>query len=59
MGYAEGLYSYDTYQFVDYTKYNCDMFDEEHKRKVRDTQFPKDLEQAFELGKKLVEYNCG
>ena len=55
MGYAEGLYSYDTYQFSDYTKYNCDLFDEEAKAKVREEQFPKDLEKAFDLGKRLIE----
>ena len=53
----QGLYSYDTYQFTDYSKYNCDMFDEEHKREVRDTQFPKDMESAFELGKRLVNFS--
>ena len=54
MGYAEGLYVYDTYQFADYSKYNCDLFNEQDKAKVRDTQFPIDLKNAFELGKKLV-----
>ena len=54
MGYAEGLYSYDTKQFVDFSKYNCDLFDEEHKKQVQETQFPKDMEKAFELGKKLT-----
>jgi multimeric flavodoxin WrbA len=55
MGYAEGLYSYDTKQFVDFSKYNCDLFDEAHKIEVQQTQFPKDLENAFKLGKKLTE----
>ena len=55
MGYAESLYSYDTYQFADYSKYNCDLFDEKHKKEVQQTQFPKDLEKAFELGKRLAE----
>jgi len=55
LGYAQGLYAYDTYQFADYSKYNCDLFDESHKAKVRDEQFPKDLQKAFDLGKKLVE----
>ena len=55
LGYAQGLYAYDTYQFADYSKYNCDRFDESHKAKVRDEQFPKDLQKAFDLGKKLVE----
>ena len=55
LGYAESLYAYNTYQFVDYSKYNVDLFDEKEKAKVRDEQFPKDLEKAFDLGKRLVE----
>jgi multimeric flavodoxin WrbA len=55
-GYCESLYSYDTYQFIDYSKYDVDLFDEKHKREVRDTQFPKDLEKAFDLGKRLAEF---
>jgi len=55
MGYAEGLYSYDTKQFADFSKYNCDLFDEEHKNQVQQTQFPKDMESAFDLGKRLVQ----
>ena len=55
MGYAEGLYAYDTYQFTDYSKYNCDLFDETHKKEVQQTQFPKDLQNAYELGKRLAE----
>lgn len=54
-GYAETLNSYDTYQFSDYSKYDCDVFDEKHKSEVRENQFPKDLEKAFDLGKRLVE----
>ena len=55
MGYAEGLYAYDTKQFADFSKYNCDLFDEKHKTEVQETQFPIDLENAFNLGKKLTE----
>jgi multimeric flavodoxin WrbA len=55
MGYAESLYSYDTTQFADFSKYNCDLFDEEAKAKVRKEQFPKDLKKAFDFGKRLVE----
>ena len=55
MGYAEALYAYDTYQFADYSKYNIDLFDEKDKAKVRDVQFPIDLEKAFALGRKLLE----
>lgn len=54
-GHCEVLNSYDTYQYSDYSKYDCDVFDEKHKREVRDTQFPKDLEKAFELGKRLLQ----
>ncbi len=54
MGYAEGLYSYDTTQFADFSKYNCDLFDPEHKAKVHEEQFPTDKNNAFELGKKLA-----
>ena len=54
-GYAETLWCYDTYQFSDYSKYDCNMFDEPHKRQVRDTQFPLDMHKAYELGKRLIE----
>lgn len=56
-GYCEILNSYDTYQFSDYSKYECNMFNEQHKSEVRDAQFPVDMEQAFNLGKRLVEMN--
>lgn len=55
MGYAEGVFAYDTTQFADFSKYNCDLFDENHKKQVQETQFPKDLEKAFDLGKRLTE----
>ena len=48
------LLSYDTYQFSDYSKYKSDIFDEKHKAEVRKTQFPKDLESAFEIGSKVA-----
>ena len=47
----EHLYVYETYQFKDYDKYVSDAFDEKEKSEVRKTQFPKDLESAFELGR--------
>ena len=54
-GYNEVLYSCDTYQFSDYSRYDCNMFPEEKKREQRENQFPKDLEAAYALGKRLVE----
>lgn len=53
-GYSETLYAFDTFQYTDYSKYDCDLFNPEHKAKVRDEQFPKDLEKARELGKRLA-----
>ena len=54
-GHCEVLNSYDTYQFTDYSEYDCDVFDEKHKAEVKEKQFPKDMEKAFELGKKLIQ----
>ncbi len=46
--------AYDTYQVPDYSKYNMAIFDAQHKAHVHATQFPKDLQQAFEMGQKLA-----
>lgn len=54
-GHSESLYIHDTYQFNDYSKYDVTMFDEKAKRKQRDEQFPIDLQNAFDLGKRLTE----
>ena len=50
----EHLFVYETYQFNDYSKYVSDAFDEAERRQIRKTQFPKDLESAFEIGKKIA-----
>ncbi len=50
----EHLYVYETYQFKDYSKYVSDSFDEKERRHIRETQFPKDLENAYELGRKIA-----
>ncbi len=55
LGSAETLYSCDTLQFDDYSKYYADKFNEAHKIKHHETQFPKDLEAAFELGKRVAQ----
>ncbi len=52
-GDCETLYAADTWQFDDYSKYEADVFDLEHKTHQRDVQFPIDLEKAYELGKRL------
>lgn len=48
------LYACDTYQFDDYSKYECTLFDEAHKAEVRATVFQDDLKKAFEMGKRLA-----
>ncbi len=54
-GYSETLYACNTYQFSDYSRYDFNLFSEEDKRKHRDEHFPIDLQNAYELGKRLVE----
>lgn len=54
-GYNEILYSYETYQFRDYSRYDANMFPEEQRRERREKQFPIDLKHAYELGKRLAD----
>jgi multimeric flavodoxin WrbA len=54
-GMVEVYAACDTYQFDDYAKYHAATFDEAHKRKVRNEQFPKDLKAAYEIGCKLTK----
>ena len=49
------LCSYSAYQFSDYSKYDVMEGVQEHRAKYRDEQLPKDLEAAYQLGKRLVE----
>lgn len=53
-GYCETLYVCDTYQFTDYSKYTNNIFDANSKAHVRQTQFPIDCQNAFDLGQRLV-----
>ncbi len=43
----------DTLQVSDYSKFNMASFNEEHKKEMREKQFPLDLEKAFQMGAKL------
>lgn len=54
-GYGETLYAYNTYQFDDYSKYDVVDFAEPMKIKHREEHWHKDLQNAYELGKRLVE----
>ena len=53
-GTVEHHQSCDTLQFDDYSKYRAAGFDAEHKAEVRRTQFPKDLENAYSVGRRLA-----
>ena len=53
-GVYEELIVYDTHQFDDYSKYQSSIFSEESKNKRLNTEFPKDLKKAYELGKHLA-----
>ncbi|MDW8802692.1 flavodoxin family protein [Clostridium sp. A1-XYC3] len=47
---VELLYSYDTYQFSNYEKYESSIFSEEAKAKQKSEQFPVDCQKAFDMG---------
>lgn len=49
------LYSYNTYQFDNYDKYEASMFSEEKKAKQRAEQFPVDCTNAFNMGVEIVK----
>lgn len=53
-GAAETLVVNDTYQFDDYSKYDVTVFDEAVKAQVREQQFPKDCQRAFEMGARFA-----
>ncbi|MBQ7195800.1 MAG: NAD(P)H-dependent oxidoreductase [Synergistaceae bacterium] len=53
-GATETLYAKNTYQFSDYSRYDVGEFIEPMKAKYRDEHFTQDLQNAYELGKRLV-----
>lgn len=56
-GASESLFSFDTYQFKDYSKVLSDRFDPEKKAKRREEIFPGDCENAFEMGVRFAKNN--
>ncbi len=54
-GSSESLYSFDTYQFKDYSKVVSDGFDLEKKAKIRKEVFPIDCQKAFEMGARFAQ----
>ena len=53
-GNVEVYAACDTLQVNDYSKFNMAGFSEEHKKEMREKQFPVDLEEAFRLGERLA-----
>jgi len=53
-GYCESMNVFDTSHVRDYSKYDCDLFDQEHKKEILETQFPMDLDRAFNFGKRIA-----
>ena len=54
-GAAESLFSFDTYQFEDYSKVVATRFNPEEKLKRRKEIFPQDCQKAFEMGARLAK----
>ena len=54
-GYCETLCTINTWQFNDYSRYDMAEGVEAMKAKHRKEQFPKDLQNAYKLGKRLGE----
>ena len=54
-GSSEYYAACDTLQFEDYSRYAAGSFNEAHKRKMREEQFPKDLQAAYSIGLRLVK----
>lgn len=54
-GSFESLIVNDTYQFDNYSKYVAPLFDEKKKRKVKEEQFPKDCQNAFDMGMRFAK----
>jgi len=52
-GSSESLFSFDTYQFKDYSKVVADRFNPENKEKRRNEVFPNDCKKAFEMGSRF------
>lgn len=54
-GNCEVIYSCDTMQFNDYSRYEVNIFSPEEKLAHRERQFPIDLNKAYNLGKRLSQ----
>ena len=57
-GSSEYYVACDTLQFEDYSRFAAGTFNEAHKRKFREEQFPKDLQAAYDIGFRLVKHGA-
>jgi multimeric flavodoxin WrbA len=57
LGPSEYAIAYGTKQFEDYSKYEADMFDVPTVNQRHEEQFPKDCNDAYEMGKRLATNN--
>ncbi|MCR5299029.1 MAG: flavodoxin family protein [Paludibacteraceae bacterium] len=51
----EHLIAYNTYQVKDYGRYELAGFSEKEKRHYRDTHWEKDLQKAYDAGRRMAE----
>lgn len=42
---------------MDYSKFNMAGFDEEHKKEMREEQFPLDKKAAFQMGERFAGFH--
>ena len=59
LGEPEHLIAYNTYQVKNYDNYELAGFSEKAKRQWRDEQWEKDLQKAFDAGKKMADKIMG
>ena len=55
VGPVELIEANGTWQFDDYSKYDAPMFDVEERTKLRDENFPMDLQRAYEMGRHIFD----
>ena len=55
LGQPEHVIAYNTYQVKNYDRFELAGFSEEAKRKYRDDHWEKDLQKAFDAGKRMAE----
>ena len=55
LGEPEHLNAYNTYQVKNYDRFELASFSEEAKRQYRDEHWERDLQRAFDAGRRMAE----